>query len=71
MSEGSEGSDRSTAPSVPARVEPDAAVVSLEATVPPDAHEEATAALRPVATARAVGGRLKRLLGGDAGRTGR
>ncbi|MFC7096740.1 hypothetical protein [Halobaculum marinum] len=51
------------------RVEPDAAVVSLHARVPPDARREAPVPLRPLATARALGGRLRRLLGGRGRRS--
>ncbi|SHG79349.1 hypothetical protein [Halobaculum gomorrense] len=57
----------------PVRVEPDAAVVSVRTPVPPDLHDEATPTFRPVAAARAVGGRLRRLVGhddrSDAGRS--
>jgi len=50
---------------VPVRVEPDAAVVSVEASVPPDLHEDAAPAVRPVAAVRAVGSRLRRLVTRD------
>jgi hypothetical protein len=49
---------------VPVQVEPDAAVVSLEAVVPPDLHEETAPAVRPAAAVRAIGGRLRGLLRG-------
>ncbi|WP_348607949.1 hypothetical protein [Halobaculum rarum] len=54
---------------VPVRVEPDAAVVSVEAPVPPDLHEDAAPAIRPMAAVRAVGSRLRRLVPRD-GRSG-
>ncbi|MFC7070853.1 hypothetical protein [Halobaculum lipolyticum] len=69
MDEAAEEGDRETPtdpdtdPGVSIRVEPDAAVVSMGAAVPGHASER-PAALRPVAAARAVGGRLRRLVGG-------
>jgi len=50
---------------VPVWVEPDAAVVSVEAPVPPDLHEDAAAAVRPIAAVRAVGSRLRGLVTRD------
>jgi len=77
MTEGSEDADResSTATDAPVgggvRVEPNAAVVSHDARVPPDPREETPVPFRPVAAARSVGGRLVRRLGrhGDRSRT--
>ncbi|WP_435062605.1 hypothetical protein [Halobaculum sp. EA56] len=51
------GSDGGAA--VPVRVEPDAAVVSVGARVPPDRPEETPVALRPAAAARTLARRLR------------
>ncbi|QZP38802.1 hypothetical protein [Halobaculum magnesiiphilum] len=58
--------DREGDRDVQVRVEPDAAVVSMHAQVPP-ASDETPVAFRPVATARAVGGRIRRLVTGRGG----
>ncbi|WP_277555191.1 hypothetical protein [Halobaculum limi] len=67
MSEASEDpdtaapTDRGGDPAAVVRIEPDAAVVSWNAPVPPDGHEEVPVAFRPLATVRAVGARLRTL----------
>ncbi|QZX98503.1 hypothetical protein [Halobaculum rubrum] len=75
MTEGTDDAERESpaaaaaAAGVGARVEPNAAVVSLDARVPPDAREETPVTFRPVATARAVGSRIVRALARRGGRS--
>ena len=63
MSERGEEAGRDSPVGTAVRVEPNAAVVSIDARVPPDPREEMAMTLRPVATARAVGRRLARTVG--------
>lgn len=72
MVEGADGRDRGQPTGregnrdVQVRVEPDVAMVSMHAQVPP-AADETPVAFRPVATARAVGDRIRRLVTGRGG----
>ncbi|MXR39782.1 hypothetical protein GRX01_00185 [Halobaculum sp. WSA2] len=77
MTEGAADADRESpratdAPvGVGVRVEPNAAVVSHDARVPPDPREETPVTFRPVAAARAIGGRLVRAIARRGGRSRR